>query len=72
MVTNNKDYMREYMSKYNLTERNREYKRLYYHKNKEKIKNFQKYYYHKKHPNAKYNNNNKIQITKGEWIINFE
>lgn len=47
MPTNEKDYMAKYMSKYNLTDKCREYKMSYYDKNKEKIKEQQKQYYHK-------------------------
>lgn len=47
MPTNDKEYMKNYMSKYNNTEKNMEYKRSYYEKNKEHIKKLQRQYYHK-------------------------
>ncbi len=47
MPTNNKNYMREYMKKYNLLNKTLEYKMSYYEKNKEKIKKLQRDYYHK-------------------------
>jgi len=77
MVTNNKKYMSEYMSKYNLTDKCRKYKMDYYWRNKEKIKGFQRYYYHKYKSNPeyshslKYNNNSKIEINNGNYIIEF-
>lgn len=47
MVTNDKEYMKAYMSEYNLTDKCRDYKMSYYEKNKEKIKARARYYYHK-------------------------
>ena len=47
MPTNKKEYMLKYMSKYNLTDKCKEYKKSYYEKNKEKIKQQQREYYHK-------------------------
>jgi len=47
MVTNEKEYMAEYMSKYNVTDKCRQYKMSYYEKNKDKLKKLQREYYHK-------------------------
>jgi len=46
-MPNSKKYIKEYMSKYNLTDKCREYKMSYYEKNKEKLKKLQRDYYHK-------------------------
>lgn len=53
MPSNNKIYMKNYMKKYNLLDKNREYKMSYYEKNKEHIKALQRKYYHqhKNNPN---------------------
>ena len=46
MVTNDKEYMAEYMKKYNRSDKSREYRMSYYQKNKERIKAQQRNYYH--------------------------
>ena len=54
MPTNDKGYMKNYMSKYNSSEKNLKYKMSYYEKNKEKLKNLQRQYYHKHKNDPKY------------------
>ena len=46
MPTNSKEYIKNYMKKYNLTDKNREYKMSYYEKNKEHLQTLQRKYYH--------------------------
>ncbi len=47
MPTNNKNYMREYMKKYNKLDKTLEYKMSYYYQNRERLKKLQREYYHK-------------------------
>jgi len=54
MPTNDKEYMKNYMSKYNNSEKNLKYKMSYYEKNKEKIKQQQRVLYHKHKNDPKY------------------
>ena len=54
MPTNNKEYMKNYMSKYNCSEKNLKYKMSYYEENKEKLQQLQRQYYHKHKNNPNY------------------
>lgn len=64
MVFNRKEYMAEYMKKYNLTNKCRDYKMSYYQQNKERIKAQQRNYYHQHKMDPRYSHYLEYRLNK--------